>query len=118
MRHTLHHLDNAGITPDAVMQVGKRMLEATLDLMPEEELAAIPKLEHLLGRKLQDGRQEGRLEGRQEEAAAMLLKLLYRKFGQTPDWVIGKVGSARLEWLEAWGENLLFANTLDEVFAS
>ncbi|MBF0341940.1 MAG: Rpn family recombination-promoting nuclease/putative transposase [Magnetococcales bacterium] len=63
-------------------------------------------------------RQEGRQEGRQEEAASMLLKLMRRKFGQTPDWVTEKVKAARLELLEVWGENVLFANSVDEVFAS
>ena len=62
-------------------------------------------------------RQEGRQEGRQEEAASMLLKLMRRKFGQTPDWAIEKVSSAGLELIETWGENVLFANSVDEVFA-
>ncbi|MBF0294991.1 MAG: Rpn family recombination-promoting nuclease/putative transposase [Magnetococcales bacterium] len=64
------------------------------------------------------GRLEGRQEGRQEEAASMLLKQMHRKFGQTPDWVTGKVRSAQLELLEVWGENVLFANSVDDVFAS
>ena len=38
MQNSLSHLDNAGLTPDSVMQVGRRMLEATLDMMPDERL--------------------------------------------------------------------------------
>ncbi|MEO5347701.1 MAG: DUF4351 domain-containing protein [Magnetococcus sp. YQC-9] len=39
-----------------------------------------------------------------------------RKFGQTPDWVAEKVKAASLEQIEAWSENVLFANSMDEVF--
>ncbi|MBF0297055.1 MAG: DUF4351 domain-containing protein [Magnetococcales bacterium] len=67
---------------------------------------------------IQIGEQKGRQEGRQEEAASMLLKLMRRKFGQTPEWVTEKVLSAQLERIELWGENVLFANSVDEVFAS
>ncbi|MBF0342225.1 MAG: hypothetical protein HQL95_14865 [Magnetococcales bacterium] len=71
---------------------------------------------------MQLGRQEGLLDGekkgRQEEAASMLLKLMRRKFGQTPDWVTEKVRSADLELIETWSDNFVFANSVDEVFAS
>ncbi|MBF0109861.1 MAG: PD-(D/E)XK nuclease family transposase, partial [Magnetococcales bacterium] len=60
----------------------------------------------------------GKWEGRQEEAASMLLKQMRRKFGQTPDWVTEKVKAASLELIETWGESVLFANSVDEVFAS
>ncbi|MEO5334559.1 MAG: DUF4351 domain-containing protein [Magnetococcus sp. YQC-5] len=57
-------------------------------------------------------------QARQEAAAAMLLSQMRRKFGQTPDWVTDKVKSANLEWIEAWLDNIVFANSVDEVFAS
>jgi len=76
--------------------------------MSDERLYAIPKLERLFSQKLQDGRKE--------EAASMLLKLMRRKFGQTPDWVTEKVKAAKLEQVEVWGENVLFANSVDEMF--
>ena len=59
-----------------------------------------------------------RQEGRQEEAASMLLKQMRRKFGQTPDWVTEKVKAANLELIETWSDNFVFANSMDEVFAS
>lgn len=55
---------------------------------------------------------------RQEEAASMLLKLIRRKFGQTPDWATEKVKTASLELIETWSDNFVFANSVDEVFAS
>ena len=109
MKNSLSHLDNAGLTPDSVMLVGRRMLEATLDVMPDERLYAIPKLERLFLQRDQNSRQE--------EAASMLLKQMRRKFGQTPDWATEKVKTANLEQIEVWGENVLFANSVDGVFA-
>ncbi len=66
----------------------------------------------------QDGIQIGEKKGRQEEAASMLLKQMRRKFGQTPDWVNEKVKAANLELIETWSDNFVFANSMDEVFAS
>ncbi|MEO5333755.1 MAG: DUF4351 domain-containing protein [Magnetococcus sp. YQC-5] len=65
-----------------------------------------------------DGEQKGRQNGRKEGAATLLLKLMRRKFGQTPDWVTEKVTAANLELIEKWGDNFVFANSLDEMFAS
>ncbi|MEO5334560.1 MAG: Rpn family recombination-promoting nuclease/putative transposase [Magnetococcus sp. YQC-5] len=56
-------------------------------------------------------------QGRQEATAAMLLKLMHHKFGQTPDWVVDKVKSANLEWIQVWIDNFVFANSVDEVLA-
>ncbi|MEO5334862.1 MAG: Rpn family recombination-promoting nuclease/putative transposase [Magnetococcus sp. YQC-5] len=66
----------------------------------------------------QEGHKEGHKEGRQEEAISMLLKLMHRKFGQTPDWVVEKVKAANLELIETWSDNFVFANSVDEVFVS
>ncbi|MBF0182413.1 MAG: Rpn family recombination-promoting nuclease/putative transposase [Magnetococcales bacterium] len=57
-------------------------------------------------------------EGRQEEAANMLLKMLHRKFTQVPEWVAEKVRGAPSEVIETWGENLIFAHSLEDLFAS
>ncbi|MEO5332104.1 MAG: DUF4351 domain-containing protein, partial [Magnetococcus sp. YQC-5] len=65
----------------------------------------------------QKGRQDGEQKGRKEGEAEMLLKQMRRKFGQTPDWVTEKVKTASLDLLGTWGENVLFANSVDEVFA-
>ncbi|MBF0461599.1 MAG: DUF4351 domain-containing protein [Magnetococcales bacterium] len=67
---------------------------------------------------LRDGLRDGQRDGRREEATTMLLKLLRRKFGQMPEWATTKISSANLELLENWGENILFAQSLEDVFAS
>ncbi|MBF0294499.1 MAG: DUF4351 domain-containing protein [Magnetococcales bacterium] len=109
MRHSLRHLDNAGITPDSVMRMGRRMFEATLDLMPEEELSAFPKLEHLLGRERQESEQKGE--------AKILARQLQRRFGSLPTWASEKIAKATSQSLEEWSLRLLDAQSLEEVFA-
>ncbi|MEO5347763.1 MAG: DUF4351 domain-containing protein [Magnetococcus sp. YQC-9] len=55
---------------------------------------------------------------RHDGKADTLLKQMRRKFGQTPDWAIEKVTTAEIEQIDVWSENVLFANSVDEVFAA
>jgi hypothetical protein len=68
---------------------------------------------------LQEGRLEGRLEGEQkgrlEGEAALLLRLLERRFGALPDWARERVAAADAAALEEWGLRVLDAGSLDEV---
>ncbi|MEO5334122.1 MAG: Rpn family recombination-promoting nuclease/putative transposase [Magnetococcus sp. YQC-5] len=57
-------------------------------------------------------------EGRKEEAAAMLIDLLGCKFGQIADSVTEKITGADRELIGKWSRNFVFANSLDDVFAS
>lgn len=66
---------------------------------------------------LQEGRQEGRLEGRLEGEAALLLRLLERRFGALPDWARDRIAAADTTALEQWGLRLLEAESLDDVLA-
>jgi hypothetical protein len=63
-----------------------------------------------------EGRREGRQEGRQEGEAALLLRLLERRFGALPDAVKDRVGAADIAMLEEWGMRILDAGALDDVF--
>ena len=62
------------------------------------------------------GRVEGRLEGRLEGESKLLKKLLERRFGALPAWATEKLSNASEPALEAWGEAVLSAPTLDAVF--
>lgn len=71
----------------------------------------------------QEGRREGRQEGRQEGLAdglrmgqaALLVRLLTKRFGELPTDVETQIGGADLGQLQAWAEAALEARTLDEV---
>jgi hypothetical protein len=62
------------------------------------------------------GREEGRKEGRLEGEAVLLRRQLLHRFGAVPAWAETRLKGASTEQLEAWGERVLDATTLDDVF--
>jgi hypothetical protein len=62
------------------------------------------------------GRQEGRLEGRQEGEAALLLRQLELRFGPLDETTGARVRRADADTLLKWGERVLMATSLDDVF--
>lgn len=59
---------------------------------------------------------QGRQEGRQEGEAAVLLRLLVRRFGTLGAVTTERVRQASPTELERWADNILEARTIDEVF--
>jgi predicted transposase YdaD len=64
-----------------------------------------------------DGRTEGREEGRREGEAALLLRLLQRKFGPLDEDVRARVRAADPELLLEWAERIPAARRLQDVFS-
>ncbi|WP_442488308.1 DUF4351 domain-containing protein [Halomonas litopenaei] len=52
----------------------------------------------------------------QQGETRMLAKQMRRKFGELPEWAKARLDSASTEQLDTWGERILTANTLDELF--
>lgn len=67
---------------------------------------------------MQVGRQQGIEQGLQKGEAAMLLRLLTRKFGRIDESIRARVLAADAEQLLVWGERVLSAETLAEVFGA
>ncbi|HEY9281116.1 MAG TPA: Rpn family recombination-promoting nuclease/putative transposase [Eoetvoesiella sp.] len=63
-----------------------------------------------------EGREEGRKAGLQEGEAALLQRLLIRKFGPLPQPIQQRLQGATSAQLETWSLNILDATSLDEVF--
>lgn len=61
-------------------------------------------------------RKEGREEGRQEGEAAMLLRLMRRRFGVLPGWVADTIHVADPIKVATWGDRILDARSLDDIF--
>ena len=64
----------------------------------------------------EEGREEGRQEGRQEGEARMVLQQLRLKFGRLESEIEERVRSADAERLLEWGERVLTAERLEDVF--
>lgn len=61
-------------------------------------------------------RQEGRMEGRHEGERNLLRRQLRKRFGDVPDWVHNALRDACPDQIERWGERLLDAGSLEEIF--
>ncbi|MDE3399445.1 MAG: DUF4351 domain-containing protein, partial [Coxiella burnetii] len=79
----------------------------------ENNMAYISSIERF---GIQKGLQKGLQQGRQEGEYALLLKLLQRKFHGVPADYRQKLEKADADTLLKWGERLLDANSLEEIF--
>ena len=70
----------------------------------------------LKGRR--EGHQEGRQEGLQAGEAALLFRLLQRKFGSTAARYQRRLQAASTQELLVWGERVLGAERIEDVFAT
>jgi len=66
----------------------------------------------------QEGRVEGRVEGEQQGEIKLLKRQLTLKFKTLPVWLEERLNKATTHELEAWSDAILYAKTIEEVFAS
>ena len=67
-------------------------------------------------RGIELGIQQGEQRGAQKGEAAVIQRLLTKRFGSLDAVTLTRLQTAQCEQLESWAENLLDAATLDEVF--
>jgi flagellar biosynthesis/type III secretory pathway protein FliH len=72
-------------------------------------------MEQGLEQGLEQGIEQGMQHGKREEAAAIVAKLLTKRFGPLPESVRARMAQATLEQLDEWAERLLDAPSLDAV---
>jgi hypothetical protein len=72
-------------------------------------------MQTFIDRYIEQGRQAGRQEGRQEGGAAILLRLIDRKFGPPSEPVRARISSADPDTLLRWSDRILTADSLDAV---
>jgi hypothetical protein len=92
------------------------------DRLTETQLRAavthhlIDQGEQLMMTIAQEWEQRGIATGELKGEKQLLRRLLIRKFGRLPDEVEQRLHEADTEQLEQWADNVLFAQTLAEVF--
>jgi hypothetical protein len=79
--------------------------------VPEELL----EVRNMLASRAEDWKRQWLQEGRLEGEAALLLRLLERRFGTLPAGARDRVAAADAAALEAWGLRVLDAASLDDV---
>lgn len=62
------------------------------------------------------GIEKGIQQGMQQDEAALLVRLLERRFGPLPGWACERIEQAEQALSEEWGLRLLEAGSLEEVF--
>jgi flagellar biosynthesis/type III secretory pathway protein FliH len=65
---------------------------------------------------IEKGREEGIEKGIEKGEALLLQRLLVRRFGALPNEVVNQIATAASGQIETWGDRVLDAATLDEVF--
>jgi flagellar biosynthesis/type III secretory pathway protein FliH len=65
---------------------------------------------------LDEGRKEGRKEGLREGESLLLARQLVKRFGPLDEQTLARLAVAGREQLELWGERILDARQLSEVF--
>jgi hypothetical protein len=100
---------------DFKVMLEKRVEEWNRELREEGRLLG---LKEGLKKGIQEGRKKGVQEGRQEGEASLLLRLLERKFGRLDARTRKRIRSADAERLLVWGERVLTAERLEDVFGN
>jgi len=72
----------------------------------------------IIQRARDEGMEQGMQQGRVEGERAVLEKQLRRRFGLVPSGVTDRLRRASANDIETWAENVLDAETLDDVFDS
>jgi hypothetical protein len=71
----------------------------------------------MLATRAEVWKQQWLQEGEQRGEAALLLRLLERRFGSLPGWARDRIAAADTITLEEWGLRVLDAASLEDVLA-
>jgi hypothetical protein len=98
-----------------------KFMQQLHSLEEEEKMQYVTSVERIAREQgwedgLKEGRQEGWQEGRQEGEIRLLRRQLNHRFGELPDWVEMKLSEASAETIEDWAENLIEADSIEDVF--
>jgi hypothetical protein len=104
-------LDLETLTRVLVPVTGPEMEEAMLTYGQKMELEMMQRAEA-------KAREEVTLEATLQGQRDFLLRLLTRRFGSLPATIIERVQQAGTHELEQWGDRILDATSLDDVFAA
>ncbi|MGD1702823.1 Rpn family recombination-promoting nuclease/putative transposase [Dapis sp. BLCC M229] len=102
----LNLANQAGMTPEELEIAQNRAMA----LQDERGKITFAKEE---GRE--EGRQEGKEEGRQDEAIALIMRLLKKRFGEIDTETISKIENLTIEELENLGEDFLDFNSITDL---
>jgi len=92
-----------------------RVDEGDVRALLQQTSTGDPIMQTFIDRYIEQGRQQGLQQGRHQGEAAVLLRLIERKFGPPIDSIRQRVEDADTETLLRWSERILTADSLDAV---
>nr|VFK42417.1 MAG: Predicted transposase YdaD [Candidatus Kentron sp. TC] len=92
-------------------------IKETEKMLTQVDLERMPFYEAIMERGMERGMEKGMELGREEGEAALLMRLLNRRFGPLSPEIERKIREASSEALALWGDRVLDAQTLEEVFS-
>ncbi|MGN7614427.1 DUF4351 domain-containing protein [Magnetococcales bacterium HHB-1] len=104
MKGSMESIEADGITTGRIAELGKDWFEAMVKASPDDDLFSLPRFEKRL--------EQSRLEGE----AKLLQRQLQKKFSNIPSWADKKLKTADSQSLEVWGDRILDASSIEEVF--
>ncbi|MDP2784436.1 MAG: Rpn family recombination-promoting nuclease/putative transposase [Sulfurimicrobium sp.] len=90
-------------------------IEQINDLMEADTMLA-ERMESWFEEATRKGVQQGVQQGMQQGEGLLLQRQLTRRFGALPADIVARLAGASLEQLESWGDQVLDAKSLDELF--
>ncbi|MEN9985158.1 MAG: hypothetical protein RI925_660, partial [Pseudomonadota bacterium] len=107
IKHRLQSKMPGLAVPDAEeLTKGMEMLETNIDRWEAQAIA----------KGMEQGMQKGIQQGMQQGEALLLQRLLTRRFGVLSATQLANIAAATPAQLETWGDRVLEAKSLDEVF--
>ena len=94
----------------------KKEIKEAEKMLTQIDMTRIPSYQLGMEKGLEQGLEQGREQGREEGEAALLTRQLSLKFGPLPRMMVMRIKSAHTNELAIWGEKILTAKSLDEVF--
>ena len=94
----------------------KKEIKEAEKMLTQIDMTRIPSYQLGMEKGLEEGMEKGRLEGIEKGEIAFLTRQLGHKFGPLPPKVEKRINNARSKELAMWGERILAAKSLDEVF--
>jgi len=92
------------------------LLPARLPGIEIPEVRTFQEMNAMLAERVTEWTKEWEEKGMQKGEVSLLTRLLVHRFGELPSWAEDRLTKATTEELEHWGERVLDASSLEEVF--
>lgn len=99
-----------------LQRLGAKIDLTQINSLVEDKAMLAENLQHWAEREREEGQKEGQKLGRKAGVEGTLRKLITLKFGDIPETTSKRLEQATDEQLDTWVEQILTANSLDELF--